>query len=266
MIPKIIHQIWLGTDKAKPQMIIDCEESVKRIASQHGYDYILWNESNLPPIPVIKDLLRLKKYALCSDIIRLYALYLHGGIYLDSDIELLLPPDDLLKEKVFVGIYIPYLSANIVGNGVIGAEKKHPFIYKNLLLQTASVLTKIKPFYGVNTINHTLFKMGLEKYGEQRIGDVLILDKSKFYPESNRETSYTIHHDLHSWRGKGKLANAVNSVIFKVTRVFDIITYYMASPKLFKAMCAIAPKRSEYDKIGHYCRTSKALNEYLSHP
>lgn len=175
MIPKIIHQIWLGAIENKPQIIYKCEESVKKVALRNGYTYMLWNESNLPPIPLVKDLLRLKKYALCSDLIRLHVLYQYGGIYLDSDIEVLKTFDDLLEEKVFVGIYRSTLSADIFGNGVLGAEKKHPFIFENLLLETASMFTKIKPFYGVSVVNFCVYKMGLREYGEQRIGDVLIL-------------------------------------------------------------------------------------------
>ena len=94
MIPKIIHQIWLG-DKRIPKHI---EQYMSEIRLSHPeYDYRFWTDGNIPEMPVrlkaIYD--SLSHPAMKSDLLRIYVLYLYGGVYLDVDYKLLSHLDDL---------------------------------------------------------------------------------------------------------------------------------------------------------------------------
>ncbi len=110
MIPKIIHYCWFGRGEM-PQLAKDC------IASWHKFmpdwEYKLWNEDNFDvnTTPYTKEAYEAKKYAFVSDYVRLYALFTEGGVYLDTDVEVLKPLDDLLTLHAFAGFegskYLP---------------------------------------------------------------------------------------------------------------------------------------------------------------
>ena len=102
MIPKTIHYCWFGRG-VMPQLAEDC------IASWHkylpGYEYKLWNEDNfdIQSVPYVREAYESRKFAFVTDYVRLYALYLEGGIYMDTDVEILKPLDDLLLLPAFTG-------------------------------------------------------------------------------------------------------------------------------------------------------------------
>ena len=93
MIPKIIHFCWLSDDKF-PDVIEKC------MASWHkklpDYEFILWdtNRFNLEDSTWVKQAFESKKYAFAADYIRLFAVFNYGGIYMDTDIEVLKKFDD----------------------------------------------------------------------------------------------------------------------------------------------------------------------------
>lgn len=127
MIPKKVHYIWLGgTPKSKLAEV--CINSWKRILLD--YEIIEWNEDNLNLEEMCKQNLFLKKcvslklWAFVSDYIRLHVLYREGGIYLDTDVEVLKSYDDLLFHKIFLG----YEGDYYIGTATIGAEKNSPLI------------------------------------------------------------------------------------------------------------------------------------------
>ena len=102
MIPKIIHYCWFGRGEM-PELALKCIESWHKYMPD--YEYKLWNEdsfdihSNL----YVKEAYQAKKYAFVTDYVRLYALYNEGGIYMDTDVEVLKPYDDLLSLTGFTG-------------------------------------------------------------------------------------------------------------------------------------------------------------------
>lgn len=106
-IPKIIHYCWLS-GSAYPQLVQDCMESWKKFCPD--YEIVLWdmNKFDVHSVKWVEQAVQQKKWAFAADYIRLYALYNYGGIYLDSDYELLKPLD-------------PYLTYG----GVLSAESKH---------------------------------------------------------------------------------------------------------------------------------------------
>lgn len=96
MIPKIIHYCWLSKDPY-PEKIKKCIESWHKYLPD--YQFVLWNFDRFPrgKSPWVDEAFDNKKYAFAADFIRLYALYNYGGIYLDTDVEILKSFNDLLE-------------------------------------------------------------------------------------------------------------------------------------------------------------------------
>lgn len=117
-IPKVIHYCWLSDDPF-PAKIKQCVDSWQRYLPD--YEFRHWNTSNfdMDAHPWVKQAFEQKKYAFAADYIRLYALYHYGGIYLDSDVEVLKSFDDLLN--------LPYFACtegnDIIEAGAWGSQK-----------------------------------------------------------------------------------------------------------------------------------------------
>lgn len=131
MIPRTIHYCWFGGG-ALPSLAVRCLASWRE--QMPGYEIKCWNEENFDvfSIPYTREAYRLRLYAYVSDYARLWILYHHGGIYLDTDVELLRPLDDLLAGGAFMGQEQPdnLNDTNLhcaLGLGV-GCEAGHPFI------------------------------------------------------------------------------------------------------------------------------------------
>lgn len=102
MIPKKIHYCWFGKNP-KPELAIKCINSWKNYCPD--YELIEWNENNfdIQSNQYVREAYQAKKYAFVSDYVRLYALYNHGGIYMDTDVELLKNLDNFLQFKAVSG-------------------------------------------------------------------------------------------------------------------------------------------------------------------
>ena len=102
MIPKIIHYCWLSDDPF-PESIQRCIDSWKEHLPD--YELMLWNYDRFPrgKSEWVDQAFDYHKYAFAADYIRLYALYHYGGIYLDSDVEVLRSFDELLGLPYFIG-------------------------------------------------------------------------------------------------------------------------------------------------------------------
>lgn len=123
MIPKIIHYCWFGKGEKNAE-VRRCISTWKE--KLPDYEIKEWNEKNFnyKRYSYTREAYYLGKYAFVSDVCRLYALYREGGIYLDTDIEVLKSFDPYLTHKSFVG----YEVDDLVGTGVIGAEKEEEWI------------------------------------------------------------------------------------------------------------------------------------------
>lgn len=126
-IPKIIHFCWLSKDEY-PELVVKCMESWKKYLPD--YELMIWNTENFDVncCQYTAEAFAAKKYAFVSDYIRLYALYNYGGIYLDSDIEVLKSFDDLLNNRAFTCFQNSYS----VAAWIFGSEKNNP-IFKEFL-------------------------------------------------------------------------------------------------------------------------------------
>lgn len=130
MIPKIIHFCWLSGDPY-PDLVSHCIDSWKRVLPD--YEFVLWdkNRFDVDSVPWVKEACEKKKWAFAADYIRLYALYNYGGIYLDSDVEMIKSFDELLDLPYFLGrehFFDIIDASNTIEAATIGAEKGNPFI------------------------------------------------------------------------------------------------------------------------------------------
>lgn len=103
MIPKIIHYCWFGHGPL-PKSARKCIASWKRFFP----DYIIkeWNEENFDVniIPYTSEAYQKGKYAFVSDYARFYILYMYGGIYFDTDVEVIRPMNDIVNRGAFMGM------------------------------------------------------------------------------------------------------------------------------------------------------------------
>jgi hypothetical protein len=116
MIPKKIHYCWLSNDPL-PLLAQKCMDSWKNVLPE--YEIILWdlNRFDISSVKWVKEAYDAKKYAFAADYIRLFALATEGGIYFDSDVEVLKNFDDLLNQNSFIG----FESSGDIEAAVIGS-------------------------------------------------------------------------------------------------------------------------------------------------
>jgi hypothetical protein len=127
MIPKIIHYCWLSDDSI-PDDYKRCMATWRQ--KLPDYEFMLWDTKrfDINSVLWVSQAFEVKMYACASDYIRLYAVYEHGGIYLDMDMEIIKPFDELMGGSLMLA-YENHISRNIEA-GCFGAEKGHPYIKK----------------------------------------------------------------------------------------------------------------------------------------
>ena len=103
MIPKIIHYCWFG-DKPLPKSDEKCVASWKKYLPD--YEIKRWDESNFDvnAIPYTREAYAACKYAFVSDYARFWILYHYGGVYFDTDVEVIRPIDDIINRGGFLGV------------------------------------------------------------------------------------------------------------------------------------------------------------------
>lgn len=206
-IPKIIHYCWFGGSE-KPDIVKHCIESWKVHLSD--YQLIEWNENNfdLNSNSYVNEAYRSKKFAFVSDYVRVYALYRYGGIYLDTDVEVFKPFDDLLHHESFWG----FEQENFIATSTIGATKGNQLI--KIFLDSYEKKSFIRDdgnfdqLTNVAIITEILRNRGLERNGELQELEGL----GTFYPQTyfspydyincrnlKSENTYALHHFYKSW-------------------------------------------------------------------
>lgn len=218
MIPKIIHYCWLSNDPI-PASFNRCIKSWEE--NLHGYQFILWNfdkfdkESSL----WVKEAFDNKKYAFAADYIRLYALYHYGGIYLDMDVEVIKPFDDLLDLRTM--ICFENSNDKRLEVAAFGVEKHSAWIKtcldhykdKHFVLTDQSFDIKVLPL----VIRDELKQNNYQLISVNNIKDALKSEYTEknipvfpyffFSPKSysnghidKNEKTYSIHHFNGSWK------------------------------------------------------------------
>ncbi|EPV3841447.1 glycosyltransferase [Morganella morganii] len=205
MIPKKIHYCWFGK-KEKPALVKKCLENWTHYFP--GWEIIEWNEDNSPlHIPYVKNALNKKRYAFAADYVRFYALYTHGGIYLDTDMEIIKDLTPLLENDFFIG-----KESNEFINAAVVASKKNGRI-ANVILDALNredaIIFQSIPKIITTVINN---EIGIENLlSSEKIYDFTYFypynpyDKDRndvdilFYSDIKPET-YAIHHWQKSWK------------------------------------------------------------------
>lgn len=224
MIPKIIHYCWFGHNPI-PKLAEKCIASWRKYLPD--YEIRLWNEDNFDVnmVPYTKEAYSQKKYAFVSDYARFWILYNFGGLYFDTDVEIIKPLDEIIAQGPFMGCeqdYIPMPNGSYEkGNGPavnpglgIGAEA-HMDLYKEILDQYAT----LKFLHADGSLNEKtvvaytselLTSKGLTAKDEiQCLNGLFVYPKEYFGPKDYltnvvnvTERTLTIHHYDASWRDK----------------------------------------------------------------
>lgn len=240
-IPKVIHYCWFG-GKPLPQSAKKCIESWKRFLPD--YKIKEWNESNfdINAIPYIQEAYEAKKYAFVSDYARFKILYDQGGLYFDTDVEVIRPLDDIIERGPFMGCEQDASGATTIavnpglGLGVspgLGLYKEMLDLYATLHFKNANGTLNQKTVVQYTT--ELLSKHGIsQKKDIQSVAGVWIYPKEYFNPieMTGRRLVITpntrsIHHYAATWqspyrRMKKKIArligNKLTMIIIKLKR------------------------------------------------
>ena len=218
MIPKIIHYCWFGRNPLPP-LAIKCIKSWRKYLPD--YEIREWNEDNFDVniIPYTQEAYQAKKYAFVSDYARFWILYKYGGIYFDTDVEVIKPLDDIIARGSFMGCQQDEYTSNkqpYVAPGLGLASIPNHHLYMELLH-----FYEISHFVNENgTLNlktvvdyttEVLCKHGLKKGGDiQCIEGIWIYPKEYFCPldvllqMNMTENTRTIHHFSSTWLPKHK--------------------------------------------------------------
>ncbi len=236
-IPKIIHFCWLSGDEY-PELIRKCTNSWKE--KMPDYQIMIW-DTKLFDVNINKytqEAFSCRKYAFVSDYIRLYALYNYGGIYLDSDIEVLKSFNDLLDQKAFTG----FENDHTVAAWIFGSEKANP-LFKELLEyydDKAFIKENGDMDLTPNTIpvTETLLKHGLKLDGSDQVLDYIHIFPSDFFCPYTRATetlnitdnTYSIHYFNGAWISDNKknIIMKRKKIISKYGKIFGYIYYGLA--------------------------------------
>lgn len=225
-IPKVIHYCWFGR-KNKPEKIKSCIESWKKYLS--NYEIIEWNEESfdINSNDYVKQAYSLGKFAFVSDYVRIFALYNYGGIYLDTDVEVVKEfSDSILSNESFWG----FEEKNYIATSTIGAKKGNEFIGKfiksyndkNFLKDDGSIDT----LTNVAIVSEMVKGLGIKLDGTYQIAEGIATfypqeyfspyDYINCYSKANQNT-YTIHHYYKSWLPyRDRIKTNIKKVISKI--------------------------------------------------
>ena len=202
MIPKIIHDCWFGQSE-KPALVRKCMESWREVLPD--WEFVEWNESNSPlSVPYVRNALKAQRYAFAADYVRFHALQTIGGVYLDTDMELLKDLSPLLNDKFFIGRE----SEDFINAAIIGSEKGERIVtlildelksragksFESIPVIITDVLNKNGGVYSNEVIYDTDYFYPFNPFDNKR-NEI----KQLFYRDIT-ENTYAIHHWQQSWQ------------------------------------------------------------------
>lgn len=259
MIPKVIHYCWFGRGE-KPRLIRQCIRSWKKYCPD--YQIIEWNEDNydLASSPLfVRQAVNMRKWAFATDYARLKIIYEHGGIYLDTDVELIKPLDGLLNNKAYFGFQKKNGMMRIATGLGFGAEAGMPILLEIMkVYETNSFLNASgEADWTANTIKETevLKKHGLIEDGTEQILDGMIHIYppdyfnpkviTKGFPVDTTANTVSIHWYTSSWNSEEQLRAK------KKWRRKRLFTYYFSylPRRFFIDRCVALLGEERYKKL-----------------
>jgi len=259
MIPKIIHYCWFG-DNPLPELAKKCVASWKKYSPD--YEIILWNEDNfdIKTVFFTEQVAKEKKWGFIVDYIRAHVIYHYGGIYLDTDVELLKPfSDDILQNICFSG----FQDEKNIAPGLVFAGEKGCHIAKELMDFYASYNSMNKDgelslVASPEIFTNMLLKYGLKQNNEyQELGVFTSYPTEYFCPMSYKtglisvtQNTYCIHYYAASWLPEEYILN--NELRW---RVYAILGDNVFS-KIIIAFCLVTKKIKTHGILAtlEYCR------------
>lgn len=236
MIPPIIHYCWFG-GKEKPTSVKSNIATWKKKLPK--YEIKEWNESNfnISQCKFSYEAYIAKKYAFVSDYVRLYALYTEGGIYFDTDVEVLKSFDEFEDYDFFIGLEMNHQ----VGTSVIGSKPLHPLILRFRDYYDNS--TFVRPDGSLDrTPNTVIISKILRELNFTLENEICIINNIAIFPmdyfspknlltlklEMTNRT-HSIHHFTGTWqnpleRVKYKLKNYINRIKILRSRLCTIFS------------------------------------------
>lgn len=232
MIPKIIHYCWFGNGPM-PEKEKKCIESWKKFFPE--YKIKRWDETNFDysSCKFARQAYEKKQYAFVSDYARAKVLFEEGGLYLDTDVEILKPFPEMVDGSGFMG----FERRHFIGTAVIAAEKNNQVIKKLLeYYEQHEFLMKdgsMDNIANVSVLTDVLREYDLQLGGErQTVAGFEIFNREFFYPKKLDEDKFritdetcAIHRCSNSWmsererkRGNSKLWINVGRPIFRTAR------------------------------------------------
>lgn len=227
MIEKVIHYCWFG-DGNLSELENRCINSWEKVL--HEYTIMRWDESNFPidSHPYVKAAYEAGKFAFVSDYVRIWVLYNYGGIYLDTDYEILKPLDKFLNHRLFMGNE----NEEFIGTAIIGAEKGH-WLLKQWMDYYDDHSFEIAP-NTYNMIPNTMIITDIMlHYGYNRdkkfvSNDISIYEKEVFFSTISEDSAYGIHYFRGSWWSEKEKKRANNKIYrFCVRPILLFIKKYL---------------------------------------
>ena len=233
MIPQKIHYCWFG-GKPLSKLALKCIASWQKYLP--NYEIIEWNESNFDvnQIPYTAQAYKCKKFAFVSDYARFLILYNNGGVYFDTDVEVIKPFDFIISQSPYMGIEkdLNNFDEKIIRDSVnpglgMAFPQGHPFLKIMIDLYKQLSFDPSKENYDIKTItqytSEQLLTLGWtpQKNTITKINDITIFPKSFFCPYSwtkqsveDTTNAFSIHHYASSWLTlKQKFINKNNRYI-----------------------------------------------------
>lgn len=229
-IPKVIHYCWFG-GKPLPKMAKKCIKSWKKYLPD--YEIKQWDESNFDVniIPYTAEAYKAGKYAFVSDYARYWILNQYGGIYFDTDVEVIKPLDDIISRGSFMGCQNKYnpektaLSLAVAPGLGLACYPHHPFYGEMVDLYNKLHFIKEDGSLHLKTIVHYTTEQ-LVKHGLINTPDIQTVDDITIYPWDYfcpmrptlemelTSNSRTIHLFSASWETKSvKIRKAIKRML-----------------------------------------------------
>lgn len=210
MIPKIIHYCWFGRGALSP-LARKCIESWRRFLPD--YEIREWNEDNFDvnEIPYTAEAYQAKKYAFVSDYARFRVLYQYGGVYFDTDVEVIRPMDDILEKGPFMGFEL--LGEKMAVNPGLGLATEPGMPLYEAILERYGTMSfslpdgSLNPYTMIPMVTELLRDYGLKGEGSvETVADICVYPPDWFNPYDDltgrlKKTgnTHTIHWYAKSW-------------------------------------------------------------------
>lgn len=233
-IPKTIHYFWSGSGEM-PELADKCIRSWKE--KMPDYEIKCWNAENFDMniCRYTREAFQAKKFAFVSDYVRLYALYHEGGIYLDTDVEVLKRFDDLLDDVAFAG----FENNHTIATCIFGSQKGNPLFKKFLDYYATRPFVLANGEYDLTPnpvpITNIFRQDGAVIDGTlQEVNGVMIYPQDFFSPYDRArerldvtENTYSIHYFNGGWISddKKKVINGRKQVIRKYGKLAGYVYY-----------------------------------------